>query len=105
MKKIYKVLGKRGRITIPWEIRMEQGFAYNDVVSFETEGDTVRVKREKICDGCKNSPVPQAATTEGGRVMSLAELRNSLTRDELRTILISLSLRWAELTQGGDEHA
>jgi len=35
MNKIYKVLGKRGRITIPYEIRMEKGFSYNDILSFE----------------------------------------------------------------------
>ena len=37
-KTIYKILGKRGRITIPWEIRRELGFAYNDVVSFQMDG-------------------------------------------------------------------
>lgn len=33
MLKIYRVLGKKGRITIPYEIRQRIGFRYNDVLS------------------------------------------------------------------------
>lgn len=32
MNKMYRILGKRGRITIPFEIRKRVGFAYNDVL-------------------------------------------------------------------------
>ena len=32
MNKLYRVLGKRGRITIPFEIRQRVGFRYNDVL-------------------------------------------------------------------------
>lgn len=42
MSKMMKILGKRGRITIPFEIRERQGFQYNDVVSFE--------EKDKCCD-------------------------------------------------------
>lgn len=52
MEKIYRILGKRGRITIPYALRMQMGFRNNDLVSFERDGDTVLVKREKICDSC-----------------------------------------------------
>ena len=34
MTKLYRILGKRGRITIPFEIRQRVGFSYNDVLSF-----------------------------------------------------------------------
>ena len=96
MNKILKILGKRGRITIPWEIRYALGFAYNDVVSFEVDGDTVLVKHEKICDGCTEGPRPkQADKTE-----SLKELLDDLTPEELRTALIHLSVRWAEMQSG-----
>ncbi len=37
--KIYKILGKRGRITIPFELRIKHNFAFNDVVSFEEQKD------------------------------------------------------------------
>ena len=39
MSKMYRILGKRGRITIPYEIRQRVGFAYNDVLSFEESED------------------------------------------------------------------
>ena len=56
MAKMFRVLGKRGRITIPFEIRQRVGFRHNDVLSFtETaDGRTVIVRREKICDDCKS---------------------------------------------------
>lgn len=50
-----KILGKRGRITIPYEIRDRQGFQYNDVISFEEKDNVVIVKREKICSDCTKS--------------------------------------------------
>ena len=33
--KTYRILGKRGRITVPYEIRCKVGFKQNDVLSFE----------------------------------------------------------------------
>ena len=54
MLKIYRVLGKRGRITIPYEIRQQIGFKYNDVLSFTQQDDgSVVVRREKLCDNCQ----------------------------------------------------
>ena len=53
MLKIYRVLGKKGRITIPFVIRQRIGFRYNDVLSFTQQDDgSVVVRREKICDNC-----------------------------------------------------
>lgn len=47
MHKIYRILGKRGRITIPFEIRQRIGFRYNDVLSFTQQDDgSVVVRRE-----------------------------------------------------------
>jgi len=99
-KTIYKILGKRGRITIPWEIRKELGFMYNDVVSFETDGRSVLVKRKKICDGCKSHPLTEPQDSSA----VLKELLDDLTPEELRTALIHLSVRWAEM-QGGEQNA
>jgi bifunctional DNA-binding transcriptional regulator/antitoxin component of YhaV-PrlF toxin-antitoxin module len=101
MQKILKILGKRGRITIPWEIRRALGFAYNDVVSFEQDGETVLVKREKLCDGCKTAPAPEPEQPDE-IATALTELLDGLTAEELRTALIHLSVRWAEMTKGGD---
>lgn len=53
MLRLFRVLGKRGRITIPFEIRQRIGFKYNDVLSFTQQDDgSVVVMREKICDNC-----------------------------------------------------
>ena len=37
--KILRILGKRGRVTIPFEIRETVGFSYNDVLSFTVEDE------------------------------------------------------------------
>ena len=101
MNKIYKILGKRGRITIPLEIRMALGFAYNDVVSFEVNDRDVLIRREKICDGC-NTTISKEPVN---RSAALQELLDELTPEELRTALIHLSVRWAEMQKGGDSDA
>lgn len=57
MTKLYRILGKRGRITIPYEIRKRVGFSCNDVLSFAEQDDrTVIVRREKLCNDCRNVP-------------------------------------------------
>ena len=53
MDKIYRILGKRGRTTVPYELRVKMGIHPNDLVSFRCEGDEIIIKREKICDNCK----------------------------------------------------
>ena len=69
MKKTYRILGKKGRITIPYHIRQSVGFETDDVLSFaeSKDGKSVVVRREKICDGCQSqtscarTPKKQAA--------------------------------------------
>lgn len=83
MSKIYKILGKKGRITIPYEIRSKLGFTYNDVVSFEDKGNgCVAIKKEKICDSC-NKPAEAD--------MSILEYLDSLTPVEQNAALAYLS--------------
>ena len=52
MNKIYRTLGKHGRTTIPYVIRVKLGLRHNDLISFEEDGDTVIVRREKVCNNC-----------------------------------------------------
>lgn len=99
--RIFKVLGKRGRITIPFEIRKALGFAYNDIVSFKTDGNTVQVKREKICDNCRMEHAEKETAGDG---ITLLNFLDKLTPSEQRAALIHLSVKWAE-NQGGDNHA
>ena len=101
--KINKILGKRGRITIPHELRIKMGFRYNDVVSFEEQdNNTVIIRREKICDGCKkDAPNPVEKPTDE---ITLLDFLDGLSAAEQRAALIHLSVKWAQL-QGGDKNA
>ena len=94
---MYRILGKRGRITIPFEIRQRVGFSNNDVLSFteSEDGKSVTVTREKICDNCKG-----AAVKEPPAEVSLFDFLNSLSPEQQRAALVHLSVQWAQ-RQGG----
>ena len=54
MMRTLRILGKRGRITIPYEIRQKLGFRPNDVLSFQIMDDrTVHVRRERLCNSTR----------------------------------------------------
>lgn len=89
----FRILGKRGRITIPYEIRQRVGFKYNDVLSFtETDdGTSVIIKREKLCNNCKQNKTP-LKTDE----TMLFDFLNNLSPEQERAALVHLSVKWAE---------
>lgn len=92
--KLYRILGKRGRVTIPYEIRQRVGFGYNDVLSFTEQDDrTVIIRREKVCDDCREK--------ENGAL--LQEFLDSLTADQQRAVMVHLSKKWAKERGGCDE--
>ena len=89
MNKIYRILGKRGRITIPFELRKELGFACNDVVSFEVENNkTIAVRREKICNDCRT------AERDGVDAISLRDFLDDLSEKEQYAALNHLSKKY-----------
>lgn len=93
---IYRIMGKRGRITIPYEFRQQVGFGYNDILSFTRQDDnTVIVRREKICDNCSQTAAKAADTS-----LTLMELLDSLTPAQQRAALVHLSVKWAEQQSG-----
>ena len=98
MTKMFRILGKRGRITIPYEIRQRVGFSYNDVLSFteSPDGRTVTVKREKICDNFSG-----AKTADKEAEMTLEDFLDSLSAEQQRVALVHLSVKWAEQKAGG----
>ena len=54
MMRTLRILGKRGRITIPYEIRQRLGFRPNDVLSFQIMDDrTLLVRRERLCNSTR----------------------------------------------------
>ena len=94
---IYRVMGKRGRITIPYEFRQQVGFGYNDILSFTKQDDnTVIVKREKICDNCKRREAPPSASNSADAGVTLRELLDSLPPAQQKAALVHLSVKWAE---------
>lgn len=89
--KLYRFLGKRGRITIPYEIRKYIGLRHNDILSFTQQNDgSVLMKREKICDDCIS--IEDECTND----VSLEDFLDSLSEGEQRDALVHLSLLWAE---------
>ena len=101
MNKLYRILGKRGRITIPYEIRRRAGFQYNDVLYFTEQDRTIMVRREKICDNCKGT---RPAVNKQADGITLLQFLDGLSADEQRAALIHLSVKWAE-QQGGEKNA
>lgn len=98
MTKMLRILGKRGRITIPYEIRQRVGFAHNDVLSFEesADGKAVLVKREKICNNCVAERIPKEKDNE----VTLLDYLNELSPEQQFAAFVHLSMKVASL-QGG----
>lgn len=85
MEKIYKLIGKKGRMTVPFEIRMKMELGYNSLVSYEMKDDsTVILHKEKVCDGCKISGVKEG---------SILDVVNSLTDTEQKALHRYLSIK------------
>lgn len=92
MKKILRILGRRGRITIPYELREQVGFRHNDVLSFTIQSDdSILVKREKLCDNCSGR---ESAGVIDER-MTLLDFLDSLSLDQQREAVLHLSAKWA----------
>ena len=86
---VLRILGKRGRVTIPEEIRQRVGFACGDVLSFteSDDGRSVTVKREKLCDNCKGAK-PSITRDE----VTLFDFLNNLSDEQQRAALVHLSM-------------
>jgi len=87
--KISRIIGREGRITIPWAIRQKVGFQPDDVVSFQLmEDDSVLVRRESTCGKEK--------TTGAGRDASIMAFLDSLDEKQRYSALVHLSVLWAQ---------
>lgn len=113
MKKIYRILGQRGRITIPYAIRVKLGFNADDVLSFKEskDGKSVIICREKICDGCQSQTSCVSKPKKGKLRVDAAEDKitlydflNGLSPEQQRAALVHLSVKWAA-SQGGEKNA
>ena len=89
--KIYRIMGKRGRITIPYALRQKLDIGPNDVLSFSetTDKRAIVVRKERICD-CEKTEV--AGTDE----LTLYDFLNGLSAEQQHAALVNLSVKWAE---------
>ena len=100
--KLYRFLGKRGRITLPLPLRERLDIRPGDLLSFaETEdGMGIILRQETVCDGCgvddfdPDMDEGDIDSTEDGNI-SLQEYLESLTPQQQRAALIVLSTRIA----------
>ncbi len=91
MKKIKRILGIKGRTTIPFSVRIGVGFKPGDVISFEAQQDgTVLLRKEPLCDKCREK------IKENRREPELPELLNRLSVAEQKTAFRLLAKRLSE---------
>lgn len=92
MNKIYKVLGKKGVVVIPYELREKLDLNYNDVISFTPRRDgSIVIRKEELCDNCIDAE-DESMTLEG--------FLDALNEDEQRDALVHLTSLWAERRKG-----
>lgn len=92
MNKIYKVLGKKGVVVIPYELREKLDLNYNDVISFTPRRDgSIVIRKEELCDNCIDAE-DESMTLEG--------FLDALNEDEQRDALVHLTALWAERRKG-----
>lgn len=57
MYRIYRIIGKKGRITIPYEMRSALNIGRGDILSFQLNGKSVIITKEKLCGNCRGDNV------------------------------------------------
>ncbi len=83
MNRIFRILGKRGRITIPFEMRVQLGIMHNDILSFQADGTKVIVTKEKLCGNCTSS--------EDSKKQIIKEYIASLSKEERFDLIAELT--------------
>lgn len=99
MTQIIRILGKHGRVTIPFEIRQRIGFSHNDVLSFTElpDGRSVLVTKEHLCDNCDGEVEEKADT------VTLFDFLNDLSDEQQKAAFAHLKLKW-DRVQGSSRY-
>ena len=91
--KIYKFLGKNGRTTIPYAMRVKLGICDNEFVSFEDMQDgTIIVRRENMCE------CPSGCLFADDDTITIYDILNSLNEQEKKAAIVHLTM---SLTENG----
>ena len=87
--KYYRVIGKKGRTTIPFSMRVRLDIRDNDLISFEeTDDGAVLVRREQMCQSRGPCPIEDDVT--------IYDILNCLTEKEMLGVMIHLTNQMAE---------
>lgn len=95
---LLRILGQKGRITIPYELREKLDWQEGDVITFADMPDgSITMTREFLCDYCgdcsdessKNEP-PQIK-----KEITLQECLDDLSEKDQRDALVYLMTKWA----------
>ena len=86
--KMFRILGKRGRITIPYDMRQRVGFQQNDVLSFteSEDGRSVLVTREILCD--ERCPDKDRGERDAEGTVTLKSFLDGLSQDQQKAALL-----------------
>ena len=99
MDKIYRLLGNRGRTTIPYSLRMKMGFRSNDLLIFRQDGDTIVIRKEKVCDNCGQGDDRELLTAS----KELQDFVASLPVEAQQELFLQLSIHLTKLFHGGQK--
>ena len=87
---IYRFLGKKGTITIPYAIRESLDLQRGDILSFEElDDDRIPISRESLCCCIERTPIE-------GKKKNLLDFLNSLTPEQKAAALVHLSMQVSE---------
>ena len=86
MSTLKRILGKKGRTTIPYEFRKILDLKHNDVLTFAMNDDCncVIITKERICTDCIRF-LPQE------KEVSLDEMLSGLNREEMIQTIAAIS--------------
>lgn len=91
---ILRILGKKGRTTVPFSLRKELGLQPGDIVSFTLENGSVKLRREELCD-FENCPAMMDSDDEITPDTVLEDFSFLSSHDQYQ-VMSTLISRWAE---------
>lgn len=100
---LLRILGQKGRITIPYELREKLDWQEGDVITFADMPDgSITMTREFLCDycgDCSNDP-PKNESTQIKKELTLQECLDDLSEKDQRDALVYLMTKWAANQNG-----
>ena len=101
-KTINRIMGKKGRSTIPLAFRIALDMRRGDTLSYTLSGRSVVIRKERRCECADDENVSNTAITpeKDDATGKLTDILNDLSPSQLRSAIIGLSVRWAQMEEG-----